>query len=34
LKYRELVISNKKPRRLTVQPDVRLKENKVEYVKF
>lgn len=34
MKYRELVISNKKPRRLTVQPDVKLNGDKVEYIKY
>jgi len=28
------VINNKRPRRLTVQPDVKLNGDKVEYVKF
>lgn len=34
LQYRDLVIKNKRPRRLTVQPDVRLNGDKVEYIKF
>ena len=34
LKYRDIVIKNKRPRRLTVQPDVKLNAGKVEYVKF
>ena len=34
LKYRDLVIKNKRPRRLTVQPDVKLNGDKVEYVRF
>ena len=34
LKYRQIVIDNKRPRRLTVQPDVKLNGEKVEYVKF
>lgn len=28
------MINNKRPRRLTVQPDVKLNGDKVEYVKF
>ena len=28
------MIKNKRPRRLTVQPDVKLNQNKVEYIKF
>lgn len=34
MKYRELVIKNKRPRRLTVQPDVKLNGDKIEYIKF
>ena len=34
MKYREIVIKNKKPRKLTVQPDVKLNNEKVEYLKF
>lgn len=34
LKYRDIVIKNKRPRRLTVQPDVKLNNNKVEYIKY
>ena len=29
LHYRKIVIANKKPRRLTVQPDVKLNNDKV-----
>ena len=29
-----MVIENKRPRKLTVQPDVKLNGDKVEYVKF
>ena len=34
LKYREIVLKNKRPRRLSVQPDVKLVDGKPTYVKF
>jgi hypothetical protein len=34
LKYREIVKKNKRPRRLTVQPDVKNIDGKLNYVKF
>ena len=34
LSYRDIVLKNKRPRGLTVQPDVVLKGDKVEYRKF
>lgn len=34
LKYREVVLKNKRPRKLTVQPDVVLVDGKVQYKKY
>jgi hypothetical protein len=34
LKYKEIVRKNKRPRKLTVQPDVKVIDGKVHYVKF
>ena len=34
MKYREIVMKNKRPRRLTVQPDVILADGKAKYQKY
>jgi dipeptidyl-peptidase-3 len=34
LKYKEIVAANRRPRRIDVQPDVKLNQGKVEYVKY